>query len=213
MKKRIRVLVADDHAVLRAGLRMLIDAQRDMVVVAEADSGDAAIPLTRKAAPHVAIVDITMPGPGLDATVAGVLQACRRTRVLVLTMHDDPAYQRAAMLAGAAGYVVKKAADTELISAIRAVAAGRTFLDLTHAGVPAPAAGRQLSARERAVLRLLARGHTNAQIAAQLKLSTKTVETYRARLYRKLNVKGRVALFEAAVEAGLLGDASRSFKA
>ena len=127
---KIRVLLADDHAVLRAGLRMLVEAQPDMEIVGEAADGFEAPRVSRETRPDVVILDISMPGHGFPQTVEQVRRASPGTQVLVLTMHDDPAYLRTAMLAGASGYVVKMAADSELIAAIRAVHAGRTFVDL-----------------------------------------------------------------------------------
>jgi len=214
----IRVLIADDHAVLRAGLRMLLEVQRDMAVAGEAGDGAEALQQARELQPDVALMDLSMPGPHSGEVIREVLRACPQTRVLVLTMHDDPAYLASAMAAGAAGYVVKKVADSELLSAIRAVHAGRTFVDLTQSldspmhGVSDKArdkAGRpkDLSQREREVLRLLAQGHSNQQIATQIKVSVKTVETYRTRLREKLGLKGRAELYRFAVESGILGSA------
>ena len=203
----IRLLVADDHAVLRAGLRMLFDVQRDMAVVGEAGNGVELLQHARELQPDVVLMDLTMPGPHSGEVIRQVLRACPKTRVLVLTMHDDPAYLASAMAAGAAGYVVKKVADSELVSAIRAVHAGRTFVDLTQSmGSPAHADPRpnDLSRREREVLRLLAQGHSNQQVAARIRVSVKTVETYRTRLSAKLGLKGRAELYRFAVESGIL---------
>src|SRR6185436_698155 len=158
---KIRVLLADDHAVLRAGLKMLVNHQQDMEVVAEAGTFGEAIRLTSITKPDVITLDLTMPdGNGVDK-IEQVCRACPTARVLVLTMHDDPAYLRAALSSGASGYVVKKAADTELLGAIRAVHAGRVFVDLEshHSRPPAvlvpgdKAPGSDnLSERERTVL-------------------------------------------------------------
>jgi two-component system response regulator NreC len=208
----IRLLVADDHAVLRAGLRMLLDVQHDITVVGEAGDGAEVLQKARELQPDVVLMDLTMPGPPSGDVIRQVLRACPKTRVLVLTMHDDPAYLASAMAAGAAGYVVKKVADSELLSAIRAVHAGRTFVDLTQS-LPAPRAApdgakaerpKELSRREREVLQLLAQGHSNQQIATQIKVSVKTVETYRTRLSQKLGLKGRAELYRFAVESGIL---------
>lgn len=209
----IRVLIADDHAVLRAGLRMLLDAQADIEVVGEAADGLEVTRRTRVLRPDVVLLDLSMPGPRSGDVIRAVLRACPKTRVLILTMHDDAAYLRSALSAGAAGYLVKKAADTELLSAIRAVHAGRTFVDLTQtpglaqdaredAGQGPPA--QDLSPRERDVLRLLAQGHSNQQIADRIRLSVKTVETYRTRLRKKLRLKGRAELYRFAAESGIL---------
>jgi two-component system response regulator NreC len=208
----IRILIADDHAVLRSGLRMLIDAQADMEVVGEAGDGEEAARRARDLRPDVALMDLSMPGPGSGEAIRQVLKASSTTRVLVLTMHDDPAYVAAAMAAGAVGYVVKKAADSELLIAIRAVFGGRTFVDVTKPlvrGTIASGSGtvrplKRLSRREREVLRLLAQGHSNQQAADSIRVSVKTVETYRTRLREKLGLKGRPELYRFAVESGIL---------
>ena len=211
----IRVLIADDHAVLRAGLRLLLGAQSDIDVVGEAENGPEAARKARALLPDVVLLDLSMPGPQSGTVIREVLRACPKARVLILTMHDDEAYLRAALAAGAVGYLVKKAADTELMSAIRAVHAGRTFVDLTQTtglsqrSLPAddPAQWqppKRLSRREREVLRLLAQGHSNQQIADEFRLSVKTVETYRTRLSEKLGLKGRADLYRFAAESGIL---------
>jgi two-component system, NarL family, response regulator NreC len=216
---KIRVLLADDHAVLRAGLKLLVNHQQDMEVVAEAGTFGQAIRLAKISKPDVITLDLTMPdGNGVDK-IEQVCQAWPTARILVLTMHDDPAYLRAALSAGASGYVVKKAADTELLGAIRAVHAGRVFVDLESHGVRSPAvlvsagnprgggqntSGGNLSERERTVLERLAQGHTNQSIAEQLDLSVKTVESYRARLLRKLGLRSRSDIIRYAIETGLL---------
>jgi len=198
----IRVLIADDHAVLRAGLRMLLGAQTDMEVVGEAGDGTEASRKARELQPDVVLMDLTMPGPRSGDVIRQVLSAAPKTHVLILTMHDDPAYLASAMAAGAAGYVVKKVADSELVSAIRAVHGGRTFVDLTQSlDPPSP---KDLSRREREVLRLLAQGHSNQQIADRIRVSVKTVETHRTRLSVKLGLKGRAELYRFAVESGIL---------
>ena len=169
MTSPIRVLIADDHAVLRSGLTMLLAAQGDLAVVGEAGDGNEAVAKTRDLRPDLVLLDLSMPGPPGGEVIRQVLRASPKTRVLVLTMHDDPAYLASAMLAGAAGYVVKKVADTELIQAIRAVHAGRTFVDLTRSSDPLPRPSeprraplsevpKNLSRREIEVLRLLAQG-------------------------------------------------------
>jgi two-component system, NarL family, response regulator NreC len=215
---RIRVLIADDHAVLRAGLRVLIAAQADMEVVAEAADGDEALKKSQETRPDVALLDITMPGRGGIQAIERIRQACPATRVLVLTMHDVPAYLRSALAAGATGYVVKRAADSELISAIRGVHRGRTILDpslavmVVQGAIGKKVSGGQpvgsatlLSPREREVLDLVAQGYTNQQIADRLGLSIKTVETYRSRLVEKLGLRSRADLVRYAVDSGLFG--------
>jgi len=208
---RIRVLIADDHAVLRAGLKLLIGAESDMEVVAEAADGPEAIRRAQTTAPDVVLLDLSMPGGRGTQTIGQVVQLTPRPRVLVLTMHDDQASMQAALQAGASGYIVKQAADVELLTAIRAVHRGRTFVDLTRPGEePAPrntpprGQTKPLSPREGEVLRLLARGHSYREAAAQLGVSVKTIETHRKRLADKLGLKSRAELFRFAVEVGLL---------
>lgn len=219
---KIRVAIVDDHAVLRAGLRMLINAQPDMEVVGEAADGIEAVELARQAQPDVMLLDIGMPEhSGLQA-IAKIRQASSPTRVLVLTMHDDSAYLRFVLAEGGSGYVVKSAADTALLEAIRAVADGRMFVNVSLDESAAPtaveqqAAGTQvkpelpappLSDREREVLELIAKGHTNREVADKLALSVKTVETYRARLMDKLSLRTRAELVRYALEHGLLSRA------
>ena len=211
----IRVLIADDHAVLRAGLRMLLGAHADMDVVGEAADGVDVQRQARELRPDVVLLDLSMPGPRSGNVIRSVLRACPTTRVLILTMHDDAAYLRSALSAGATGYLVKRAADSELLSAIRAVHAGRTFVDMTQTsarpeqpvrptGSKAGQPPKTLSRREREVLRLLAQGHSNQQIADGIHVSVKTVETYRARVSEKLGLKGRTELYRFAAESGVL---------
>jgi two-component system, NarL family, response regulator NreC len=218
--EKIRVLIADDHAVLRAGLRILINTQPDMVVVAEAGDGIEAVKQATQNRPDVAVMDITMPAISGIQAIEQIRQACPRTQILVLTMHDDTAYLRSALAAGASGYVVKKSADSELISAIHAVHRGQMFVDLasssgaiqeallnrssqepTRPGDPKSL----LSQRERAVLTLVAQGYTNQQVADRLCLSVKTIETYRMRLAEKLELRTRADLTRYALEIGLIG--------
>lgn len=215
---RIRVLIADDHAVLRAGLRMLIDAQGDMEVVAEAADGSEAVARARDVPADVVLLDLAMPGPPGATTIERLVRLEQSPRVLVLTMHDDPAYLGTALQAGASGYVVKKAADVELLTAIRTVHRGGTFVNLTRPGEtgrgraitgpkrtsPHEGTNRPLSPREAEVLQLLAQGHTNQEVANLLMVSVKTIETHRQRLKDKLGLKSRADLFRFAVECGLL---------
>lgn len=194
---------------------MLLEAQHDIKVVGEAGDGSEVVLRARELQPDVVLMDLSMPGPHSGEVIRQVLRDCPKTRVLILTMHDDSAFLASALAAGAAGYVVKKVADSELLLAIRAVHAGRTFVDLTQTLRPSshPAPGRvgaqrqrpkDLSRREREVLRLLAQGHSNQQVAEQIGVSVKTVETYRTRLREKLGLKGRAELFRFAVESGIL---------
>ena len=219
---RIRVLIADDHAVLRAGLKLLIGAESDMEVVGEAADGAEAIRRAHTTAPDVVLLDLSMPGGRGMQTIEDLVRRAPSPasppRVLVLTMHDDAASMQAALLAGASGYIVKKAADIELLTAIRAVHRGRTFVDLTRPGEAARSHGirpvsrnsppggqpRPLSPREAEVLRLLAQGHTYQEAADHLGVSVKTIETHRHRLSDKLGLKSRAQLFRFAIDAGLL---------
>jgi len=219
MADPIRVLLVDDHTVLRAGLRMLINAERDMEVVGEAADGEQAVQQAQAVGPDVVLMDIAMPGlNGLEAT-RRIRQCCPRVRVLMLSMHDDEAYLREALEAGATGYTLKQAADTELLAAIRAVARDEIFLhptltrlmvgELLGRRAPTAAGGGRgtrdiLSDREREVLRQIALGYTNQQVADMLGLSVKTVETYKARVMEKLHLRTRAALVRYAVERGLL---------
>jgi len=213
---RTRILLADDHALIRAGLRLLIEAQADMVVVAEAGDGEETRRLVREHRPDVVLLDITMPRTDGMATLGEIARLRGGPRVVVVTMHDDPAYLEAAMAAGASGFLVKRAAGSELISAIRAVARGRTFVDASVAatgslrgqayrpGAETGSRARPLSTREAEVLRLLAQGYSNREVAHRLGISTKTVETFRARVSHKLGLQGRPALVRYAVITGVL---------
>ena len=213
--RRIRILLADDHTVLRSGLRALLSAQADLEVAGEAADGAEALRLAQTIKPDVVVMDIGMPGvSGIDAT-ARIRRELPATKVLILSMHDDQGYLRQALRAGASGYVLKKAADTELLAAIRAAARGEVFLDPSLAkgfveDVVLPKAQEpdipMLSDREREVLRLLARGHTNQQVADRLCIGVKSVETYKARLMEKLGLKGRAELVRYALTHGLLKD-------
>lgn len=214
---KIRVLIADDHAILRAGLKLLINGQADMEVVSEAPDGDQAVRAARETSPHVALVDLTMPGSSGMGALEEIARCCPDTRVLVLSMHDDPAYLRSVLAAGASGYVLKRAVDTELLAAIRAVHRGGVFVDpsLAHVFVqdvldkPATAdrASRSmkiLSERERQVLELVAQGYGSREIAKQIVVSVKTVETYRARIAEKLGLRTRHEIVRFAIQMGLL---------
>lgn len=217
-ERPIRILIADDHAVLRAGLRMLIDAQPDMETVGEAEDGLQTLARAQALQPDVILLDISMPRlSGL--TILHKLRACApNTRVLVLTMHADEEYLREALRLGAAGYVVKAAADQELLSAIRAVMRGEVYIhpsmtrvlldDLIPVNKPAHAdPWDDLSEREQQVIHRVALGYTNREIAEQLHLSVKTVETYRARAMEKLGLKTRAQLVQYAAHRGLLNEA------
>jgi two-component system response regulator NreC len=214
---KIRVMIADDHAILRAGLKMLVNAQADMEVVSEAADGAKAVQTARETKPDVALLDLTMPRVGGMKALEEMVRDCRETRVLVLTMHDDPAYLRSALAAGASGYLLKRAVDAELIAAIRAVHRGGIFVDprlagvlvqdvlakkTTKAGSTQPA--NILSRRELQVLKLVALGYTSAEIAGRLFVGVKTIETYRSRLAEKLGLQSRSEVVRFAVQMGLL---------
>jgi DNA-binding NarL/FixJ family response regulator len=211
---RIRVLIADDHAILRAGLRMLIDSQPDMKVIAEAPNGEEAVRLAGAERPDVVILDITMPGGGGLRAVPEILKACASSRILLLTMHEEPAYLRTALASGAAGYVLKKSVDANLLAAIRSVHKGRSYVDselastlIQHALPDIGQPGRPdevLSERELQVLKLVAEGFSSREIAEQIFIGVKTVETYRARFAEKLGLKSRADLVRYALEVGLL---------
>jgi two-component system response regulator NreC len=208
----IRVLIVDDHAVVRSGLRRVLDAEKDIETVAEAPSAERAVFEAIEHKPDVVLMDVVMPGKsGIEGTPA-VLQAVPDAKVLVLSMQDDPHYVREAFEAGASGYVLKEAADTEVVGAIRAVAAGERYVHpaLGARLVAAEADERRraesdpLSEREREVLRLLALGHTNQEIAAQLYISVRTAETHRAHIMRKLSLSSRAQLVRYALDQGLI---------
>lgn len=209
-----QILLIDDHAVLRAGLRLLLDSQPDMRVVGEAGEAGEALALAGRLRPDLILLDLTLPGLSGIAALPALRQAAPAARILVLTMHDDESYLKQALRGGAAGYVLKKAADGELLSAVRAVMRGEVYVHpaLTRALLedffPRPhAAGdpwQALSEREREVLLLVARGHTSAEIAGQLGLSAKTIETYRMRGMEKLGLRSRAALVQFTLARGLL---------
>ncbi len=209
----IRILLADDHTVLRAGLRALLAPQPDLEVVGEASDGGEAVRLAQRLQPDVVVMDIGMPGVGgIDAT-AWIKRELPATKVLILSMHDDQGYLRQVLRAGASGYLLKRAADTELLAAIRAAARGEVYLDpaLTRGLVdevvrpdPDRVGEPTLSDREQEVLRLLAYGHTNQQVAERLCIGVKSVETYKARLMEKLGLRGRAELVRYALQHGIL---------
>jgi two-component system response regulator NreC len=213
----IRVLLADDHAVLRAGLRLLINAQPDMETVGEAQDGAETLSQAIATRPDVILLDLSMPRLGGLAVLRDLRERVPQSRVLVLTMHADEAYLREALRLGAAGYVVKAAADQELLAAVRAVARGELYIhpsmtrSLLEDLLPAAASAahdpwEELSEREQQVIRRVAMGFTNREIAGQLHLSVKTVETYRARAMEKLGLQSRAQLVEYAMRRGLLGE-------
>jgi DNA-binding NarL/FixJ family response regulator len=211
-----RVLLVDDHAVLRAGLRLLLEAQPDLRVVGEAGDGREALTLALDQRPDLVLLDLTLPGLSGLETLAALHKVLPTAKVMILTMHDDEGYLRQALRQGARGYVLKKAADTELIAAVRAVLRGDVYvqsamtaalLDTLLPAQTGPAREdpwQTLTERERETLLLVARGHTSAQIGDQLSLSPKTVETYRARGLEKLRLRSRAALVQFVLARGLL---------
>jgi DNA-binding NarL/FixJ family response regulator len=207
----IRILIADDHGIVRSGLRMLIERQADMEVVAEADDGVEALRLAQAERPDIAVLDVSMPRmTGLQAA-REVRAHCPDTRVLMLSMHDDERYFFEGLEAGAAGYVLKRAADTDLIGALRTVASGRTFLSgSTQQALMTEwlEGGREpedpLTPREIEVLKLIAEAHTNREIAETLGLAEKTVESHRGNLLSKLGMRDRVELVRYAIRRGLV---------
>lgn len=211
----VRVALCDDHGIVRSGLRRIIDAEADLEVVGEAANIAEAVILADRERPDVFVMDLGLPdGSGITAT-AEVRKASPVTRVLVLTVHDDIAYLRRAFEAGADGYMVKEAADVELVQAVRQVASGSQYVHPTlGAALLAPDApparvggpGGELSQRESEVLRSIALGLTNAEIAERLYLSVRTVETHRAHVQQKLDIRSRAELVRFARETGLLGD-------
>jgi two-component system response regulator NreC len=208
----IRVLLVDDHAILRSGLRRVLEAEDDIEVVAEAESAERAVFEAIEAKPDVVVMDVVMPGrSGIEATPE-LLKAVPTLKILVLSMQDDPHYVRAAFEAGASGYVLKDAADTEVVGAVRTVARGERYVHpalgarLVAADVEErkQAEADPLSDREREVLRLLALGHTNQEIATMLYISVRTAETHRAHIMQKLRLTSRAELVRHALDHGLI---------
>ena len=208
----VRVLIVDDHAVFRAGLKLLIDAEDDLEAVGEAGTARDAVFQARALKPDVILMDVVMPDQsGLDV-VPTLLHERPETKVLVLSMQDDPQYVRQAFANGASGYILKEAADTEVVAAIREVASGSNYVHPT-VGARLIAAETEeakraeedpLSDREREVLRLLALGHTNQESSAQLFISVRTAETHRAHIMQKLRLSSRAELVRYALEQGVL---------
>ncbi|CAG0935820.1 Oxygen regulatory protein NreC [Thermoflexales bacterium] len=212
----VRILIADDHSVIRAGLRTILSAQPDLEIVGEAGDGNEALRLAHELRPDVVLTDISMPGPvgGGIAVARRLKETLPTVRVLILTVHEDESLLREAIQAGAAGYIVKRAAETELVSAIQAACRGDLYVhpamtrallkDLTTPPASKPLPLESLTPREIDVLRLLAKGYTNRQIADVLHLSMRTVEGHRSNLMSKLDLHSRVELTSFAEEYGLL---------
>ena len=212
----IRVLVVDDHAIVRSGLRRVLDAEPDIETVSEAENADRAVFEAMEHKPDIVLMDVVMPGKSGIEGLPALLQAVPTVQVLILSMQDDPRYVREAFEAGASGYVLKEAADTEVITAVRAVAAGERYVHpalgarLLAAEVEERkrAEADPLSEREREVLRLLALGHTNQEIAKLLYISVRTAETHRAHIMQKLRLSSRAELVRYALDEGLLDETS-----
>jgi two-component system response regulator NreC len=207
---RITVVIADDHAVVRSGLKTLLDAQPGFEVTGEAPDLRSAMTFVRAQRPNVLVLDLNMPdAPSLPA-IPEFLEVSPATAIVVLTMQDDPAFAREALRAGALGYVLKECANAELVEAVRAATEGRTYLQpqlgaRLAAEPPKPApGGDDLSERESEVLQMIALGHTNTEIAAQLYLSVRTVESHRAHIQQKLHLSTRAELVRYALDHGLL---------
>jgi DNA-binding NarL/FixJ family response regulator len=213
-----RVFITDDHAILRAGLRLLIDSQPDLEVVGEAEDGSQVMPRVRELAPDVVLLDLNMPEVDGLTVLRELRASLPDVHVLILTMHDDVNYLQQALQLGASGYVLKRAVDTEVLTAIRAVQRGETYVHSAMTGKllqgvmtppgdetpPDDNPWKGLSEREYDVLRLVALGYTNAEIASELFLSVKTVETYRARGMEKLDLQTRAQLVQSALQHGVM---------
>jgi two-component system response regulator NreC len=206
----ITVMLADDHTVVRTGLRLLLDAQEGMTVVAEAGDVETALRKVAAYRPAVLVLDLQMPGESSLPTIPRIIELSPQTRIVVLTMQTDPVFAREAMAAGALGYVLKEAADRELVEAVRYAAADRTYVNpalgarLAREHLEHAPAALALTVREIEVLRLIARGHTNAEIAKRLVVSVRTVESHRAHIQRKTERATRAELVAFAREHGLL---------
>jgi two-component system, NarL family, response regulator NreC len=213
---KLRILLVDDHTVLREGLKLLIESQPDMEVVGQASDGREAVRQVKLCQPDVIVMDVSMPGLGGAEATEQIRQQCPQACVLALTRYGDQGYLRRLLRAGAAGYVVKKAAADELINAVRIVAAGRTYIDpslagpLVHGLIGRSASDKsarppgELTGREQEVLRLIAWGQSNKEIAAQLGISVKTVEYHKARSTEKLHLRSRTDMLRYALAQGWL---------
>ncbi|HLM85662.1 MAG TPA: response regulator transcription factor [Solirubrobacteraceae bacterium] len=204
----VRIVLADDHAVVRGGLRLLLENEPDLEVVAEANDAESARRYVRGHHPDVLVLDLSMPGGSGLETITGIREESPATQIVVLTAHREPALAQQALGAGALGYVLKDAAIYELVEAVRGVAAGESFLDPRLSALLASERLTRgpdaLSERELSVLRLIALGHTNAEIAEQLYLSVRTVESHRARIQLKLQLSTRAELVRYALERHLI---------
>jgi DNA-binding NarL/FixJ family response regulator len=192
---RMRILIADDHAGVREGLVRLLSDQPDMHVVAQAAHGEDAIAAARASDPHLVLLDMRMPGLGGAAAIRKLRECCPRLRVLVLSMYEDPHYRRAALAAGANAYLGKSSSGDELVRAIRSLGAGESVAE-PETVEPSPRTAANLSAREQEIVQMIVAGRTSREIATALGISKSSVDTYRARVSRKLGVDNRAALFE-----------------
>ena len=208
IEEPLRIVIADDHSVVRRGLRQLLEDEAGLEVVAEAEDIEAARRYTRGHKPDVLVLDLNMPGGSTLDAIPSILDESPETRIVVLTMQTEPAYAREALGAGVLGYVLKEAADTELVEAVRRAAAGDTYLNprlgARVAAAPPPGPPDGLSEREVEVLRMIALGHTNTEIAESLFLSVRTVETHRAHIQQKLRLGSRAELVRYALEHRLI---------
>jgi two-component system response regulator NreC len=204
----IRIVLADDHAIVRSGLRLLLDSETDFEVVAEASDVEGARRYVRGHRPAVLVLDLNMPGGSSLRTIPAIRAESPETQIVVLTMQQEPLFAREALGAGALGYVLKEAAADELVEAVRRAAVGESYLNpglgARIASAPPPGPPDDLSEREVGVLRLIALGHTNAEIAEQLYLSVRTVETHRAHIQQKLRLSTRSQLVRYALDHGLV---------
>jgi DNA-binding NarL/FixJ family response regulator len=213
---KLRVFLADDHAIVREGLKSLVQAQEDMEVVGEAGEGHLALDAMRVSPPDVAVLDISLPGLNGIQLAEQLRQMNPQIRIITLTVHEDRSYLRQSLQAGASGYVLKRAAPQELVNALRAVAEGGTYIDpvlttslmgtmVRRTSLKDALDRTQLSEREEEVVKLIAQGHSNKEIASRLALSTKTVETYKTRSLEKLGLRSRADIVRFAIQQGWLG--------
>ncbi len=204
----IRIVLADDHEVVRTGLRMLLDSQPDFEVVAEASDAEGARRYVRGHHARVLVLDLNMPGGSSLEAIPAIREEFPDTQIVVLTMQKEPAFAREALSAGALGYVLKEAAHAELVEAVRRAAVGESYLNprlgARMASEPPPGPPDDLSPREVDVLQLIARGHTNTEIGEQLYLSVRTVETHRSHIQQKLRISSRAELVAYAIDRGLI---------
>jgi two-component system response regulator NreC len=207
-KRSLRIVLADDHSVVRTGLRFLLDAEPDLEVVAEAGNTTDALRYVRGHHPDVLVLDLNMPGESGLELIPKIREDLPDTKVVVLTMQRDPGFARQALSAGALGYVIKDAADGELVQAVRLAASGQSYLNpqlgARLAAIPINARPGDLTEREQEILKLIALGHTNPEIAAQLYLSVRTIESHRSHIHQKLNLATRAELVRFALDQRLI---------